>query len=56
VPLCAEALGEPRSMNTTHLWILCRYAAKVHISAAPRLLSGYHVLNRPVGIHISATI
>ena len=52
--MCAEALGHARSMNTSNLLIICRYAAKVHISVCLRLRSGYHVPNRPVGVHIAA--
>ena len=54
VPVCAEALGDARPMNTKHLWILCRYAARLHISVDLRLRSGYHESNRPVGVHIPA--
>jgi len=52
--VCAEAFGDARPMITSHLWILCRYAAEVHISMGLRLRSGYHVPNRPVGVHIAA--
>jgi len=54
--VCAEALGDALSMNALHIWIRSRYAAKVHVPAGLRLLSGYHVPNRPVGIHIPAAI
>jgi len=49
----AETLGAASTMNTTHLWILCRYAAKVHILARPRLPSSYHM---PDCIHIPAAV
>jgi len=54
--LCAETLGDARSMNWAHLWILCRYDAKFHATAGLNLLYGSHVPNRPVGLHIPFAI
>ena len=55
-PVFAEALGVARSMNTSHLRIFCRYAAKFHDPTALQVLSGYYVSNRPVGIRIPAAV
>jgi len=56
VHVCAESLGDARSTNTAYLWILCRYEARIYVAAGLPLLSGYHVPNRPVGIHNAAAI
>jgi len=56
VHVCAESLRDARSTNTACLWILCRHEARVYVPAGLHLLSGYHVPNRPVGIHIPAAI
>jgi hypothetical protein len=56
VPVCTEALGNARSMNTSHLCILCQFVARIHVPEGLHLLFGYHDPNRPVGIHIPAAI
>jgi len=54
--LCAEALGDARSTITSHLYILCRFAAKAQASAALHLLSGFNVPNRSDGRRIPTVI
>ena len=56
VPVCAESLGDARSMNTSHPRILCRSAAKLHVSEGLHLFYGYHKLNLSVVIRIRAVL